>query len=205
LLKVILVRHGETEWNIIRRIQGGNSDTPLNENGQRQAAGVAVRLKTEPVKAIYSSPLQRALHTAQAIAQFHHNLEIETRPSLREIMVGELEGMWGAEMKLRFDQLLCQYGNDRSLVKLPGGESLGDVQKRAWETFQEITGKHTEGTVVLVTHYFVILSIICQVLNLPLNEITRMRSHPGTVSIIVVENGHARLELFNDGCHAVSN
>jgi broad specificity phosphatase PhoE len=201
LLKIFLVRHGETDWNMIRRIQGGASDIPLNEKGKKQAEGVAVRLKSEPIKAIYSSPLQRALHTAQAIARYH-DLPIETLPSLKEILVGELEGVSGSEMKLRFDQLICQTCQDRSLVKLPGGESLSDVQIRAWSTLQEISAKHVEGNLVLVSHYFVILSLICTVLNLPLFEIPHMRSQPGTLNIITFENGNSRLELFNDGCHA---
>ncbi len=69
MIKIILVRHGETEWNRVKRIQGSGSDTPLSEIGLGQAAAVALRLKNEKIQAIYSSPLQRALHTAQAIAQ----------------------------------------------------------------------------------------------------------------------------------------
>jgi broad specificity phosphatase PhoE len=203
LLKVILVRHGETDWNMIRRIQGGGSDIPLNERGKQQAEGVALRLKSEKIQAVYSSPLQRALHTARAIARYHQ-LEVQSLPSLKEIAVGELEGVTGSEMKLRFDQLLCQYSNDRSLVRLPGGESLTDVQKRAWDALQQIASQIGDGTLVLVTHYFVILAIICTVLNLPLTEITHMRSQPGTVSIVTFENGNSRLELFNDGCHAAN-
>ena len=204
MLKVILVRHGETDWNHVRRIQGGDSDTPLNETGKRQAKGVGLRLKDEKILAIYSSPLQRAMHTAQAIAQ-HHKITIEVKPTLKEIMVGEMEGMLAAEMKPRFDELICRSCGDKSTIKLPGGESISDVRKRAWDTLQEITSRHSEGTVVVVSHYFVILSLVCTVLNLPLNEITRMRSYPGTITIITVESDSIRLELFNDSCHTLNS
>jgi probable phosphoglycerate mutase len=126
LLRIILVRHGETEWNKVHRLQGGNSDTPLNELGKQQAENLAVRLRPEKIQAIYSSSLQRALHTAQAIARYH-GLEVHTLSSVKEIHVGELEGADSLTMKLRWDKLLCQ-DND-------GGRAMGriisDVQDRA--------------------------------------------------------------------------
>ena len=107
MVKIILVRHGETEWNKVKRIQGSASDTPLNEIGKAQAERVALRLKNEKIQAIYSSPLQRALHTAQAIARYHQ-LEVNQTPSLKEINVGELEGVFSADMKVRFDEFICR-------------------------------------------------------------------------------------------------
>ena len=88
MVKVILVRHGETDWNRARRIQGGNSDTQLNQNGRQGAESLALRLKPEKIQAIYTSPLQRARETAQAIAQYHQ-LEVKIEPTLKEIEVGE--------------------------------------------------------------------------------------------------------------------
>jgi broad specificity phosphatase PhoE len=201
--KFILVRHGETEWNTIKRIQGGASDTPLNETGRRQAAGLALRLKDEKVQAIYSSPLQRALHTAQAIAQYHP-IPIHQLPDLKEIDVGELEGKMGSELKVRFDEFICRNGNSEDLVKLPGGESLSDVQKRAWDTVTGIAGQHSEGTVIVVTHYFVIITIVCRVLNLPLPQVIRLRLNTGSITSFTMD-GHdsARLELFNEACHTL--
>lgn len=199
MVKIILVRHGETEWNKIKRIQGGSSDTPLNETGERQAELIGLRLKGEKIRAIYSSPLQRALHTAQAISRYHQ-LTINTLPALKEVDVGELEGRMGAELKIRFDEFICRSGQEA--VQLPGSELLCDVQKRAWDTIQSIKNQHSEGTVVVVTHYFVIMAIVCQVLNLPLYQITRLRLSTGSISSITLDGDNsARLELFNDGCH----
>ena len=92
MVQVILVRHGETDWNKSLRIQGGNSDTELNEKGQQQAEWLGLRLKQERIQAVYSSPLKRALDTAQAIAH-HHQLEVQIEPALKELNVGELEGV----------------------------------------------------------------------------------------------------------------
>ncbi len=200
MIKFILVRHGETEWNKVRRIQGSSSDTPLSEKGKRQAEGAGLRLKDEKITAVYSSPLQRALYTARAIAR-HHHLEVTALPSLKEISAGTLEGALAADLKMRFDEFLCR-NDHQGLVTLPEGESLGDVQKRVWDTIKTISSKHPGGTVVIVSHYFVIMSIICQVLGLPLSQITRLRLSTGTVSSFTLDSDdNMRLELFNDGCH----
>lgn len=201
MVKIILVRHGETGWNKTHRIQGAGSDIPLNEVGLRQAESVALRLKDEKIEAIYCSPLGRALNTAQAIAR-HHALEVNPLPSLREMEVGELEGVYSADLKLRFDELICQQGDDPVKGKLPGGESICDVQNRAWDTVGSIAGKHADGTVVIVTHYFVIMSLVCRILNLPLSRIPHLRLSPGTITTFTLDGaGGSRLELFNDGCH----
>jgi broad specificity phosphatase PhoE len=201
LVKVILVRHGETAWNVEHRIQGSASDIPLSELGRHQADCIASRLKGEKVDAIYSSPLQRALDTAKAIAH-QHQLEVHPLPELKEINAGELEGVLAADLKLRFDIFICQNAQDPELGRLPGGESVCDVQKRAWRVIQDIALQHTEGTVVVVTHYFVILSLVCQILNLPLPQIARLRLSTGSLTAFTLDGQQgARLELFNDGCH----
>jgi len=200
MVKIILVRHGETEWNKIRRIQGGESDTPLNETGRHQAVALAARLKDEKIDAVFSSPLQRALRTAQTIADCHH-LEVSALPSLKEIQVGELEGRLASDLLLRFDEFLCGDGAGKKPVRPPGGETAEDVQKRAWDTIIDITARQPEGTLVVVSHYFVIMTVICRVLNLPVSQMVRLRLSTGTLSAFTMENDKMRLELFNDGCH----
>jgi broad specificity phosphatase PhoE len=198
--KIILVRHGETDWNRIRRIQGGDSDTPLNETGQRQAKALACRLKDETITAVFSSPLQRAFQTAQAIAAYH-NLEVSPLPSLKEIKVGDLEGRLASDLVLRFDEFLCGDGCEKKPQQTPGGESAEDVQKRAWDTITGLASQQPEGTLVVVSHYFVIMTIICRILNLPVSQMVRLRLSTGTISTFTIEKGNLRLELFNDGCH----
>jgi broad specificity phosphatase PhoE len=202
LVKVILVRHGETDWNKALRIQGSSSDTPLSETGKRQAEEVALKLKDENIRAIYSSPLQRALHTAQAIARYHPHLNITPNPHLKEINAGALEGLPAAELHCRLDEYLCHHDQNNQLVQLPGGESLCDVQERAWETLKGYLDTHSEGKIVVVTHYFVIMSIICKVLNLPLAEIVHLKLDTGTISTFAMDNHVPRLILFNYACHS---
>jgi len=200
LVKVILVRHGETDWNLSRRIQGGNSDTPLNQRGRQQAEGLALRLKQEKIQAIYSSPLQRARDTAQAIARYHQ-LPVEIEPSLKEIEVGELEGVSITEVGKHLSELLVKHKQGEELPRIPGGESVTEVQQRVWGTIQCLVDKHREGVLVVVAHYFTVLTAICAVLNLPLAEIDRLRLSSSGISIINFDGQTPRLMLFNDTCH----
>jgi broad specificity phosphatase PhoE len=200
MVKIILVRHGETDWNKVHRIQGGASDVPLNEVGLHQAWQVAERLKNEKIEAVYSSPLQRALYTAREIAH-HHHLDVSPLAAFREIDAGSLEGFPSTELKLRFDEYICRDNHVQTSGKYPLGEYICDVQKRSWDAVKDIL-THNQGTVVIVTHYFVIMTLVCQILGLPLIQIGRFRLGQGTITVFTVdENDGGRLELFNDGCH----
>ena len=200
MLRVILVRHGETDWNQERRVQGSGSDRQLTETGRQQAESIGLRLKQEGIQAIYSSPLQRALDTAQAIAR-HHQAEAQIEPSLNEIDAGELEGIPTKKIGSYLNQLLARERRDESVSKLYGGEMLTEVQQRAWSTIQRLVDKHRDGAIVVVSHYFVILSIICSVLGLPLSEMGRLKLEVGSISTIVFDERGAKLALFNDNCH----
>jgi probable phosphoglycerate mutase len=192
--RIILVRHGETDWNKEKRIQGGLSNTPLNDLGRKQAENLALKFRQDNVRAIYSSPLDRSLNTARAIARYHR-LEVSIEPSLREIEAGELEGMTTSDMGRRLSELLTQQG---VATRLPGGESLAEVQQRSWDTVRRLSKQHPDGVLVLVSHYFVILSVICSVLGLHLSHIRRLRLANGSVSIINLDDQVPWLELFND-------
>lgn len=192
--RIILVRHGETDWNKEKRIQGGLSNTPLNDLGRKQAEKLALRLRQDDIRAVYSSPLDRSLDTARAIARYHR-LEVSIEPSLREIEAGELEGVTTSDMGRRLSELLTQHG---VATRLPGGESLAEVQRRSWDAIRRLSRKHPDGILVLVSHYFVILAIVCSVLGLPLPRIRRLRLSNGSISIISLDGQVPLLERFND-------
>ena len=200
MVQVILIRHGETEWNRIHRIQGGNSDIPLNKTGKHQAKCLAVRLKSEPIQAIYSSPLQRSFSTAQAIARYHR-LEVRVEPDIREFDLGELEGVKIGELNKSYREILFTNSAGEVLPRVPGGESLREVQERAWGAIQRMVSLHTDGAIAVVGHYFVIIAIICRALNLPLLEMGRLRLAAASMSMLTFEGQFPRLLLFNDICH----
>jgi len=203
-LKLILVRHGETYWNDERRIQGGDSDIELNDTGLEQARKLAAFLENEPITAILSSPLQRAIATAEVIAG-HHQLPVEIDQGLRELKVGELEGMSVSNLSTTFSQFLMQWWQDGGAVKLPNGESLVELQQRAWKAVERLlerhktSPEHNEGTtLVVVSHYFVTLAIILKALNLPLDCFTKFKVDLGGVSILEIQDYGTRLVTFND-------
>ncbi|NWF77109.1 MAG: histidine phosphatase family protein [Chloroflexi bacterium] len=206
-MKLILVRHGETHWNEERRIQGGDSDIELNDTGLEQARRLAAFLQNEPIIAILSSPLRRATATAEVIAS-RHRLPVEVDQGFRELRVGELEGISVSDLGTTFSQFLMRWWQDRGATKLPNGESLVELQERAWKAVERllersrlvgVNPEHNEGTtVVVVSHYFVILAIILKALNLPLDCFTKFKVDPGGVSILEFRNYGARLVTFND-------
>ncbi len=203
-MKLILVRHGETHWNEAGLVQGGDSDIELNNTGLEQARKLAAFLKNEPITAILSSPLQRAITTAEVIAS-HHQLPLEIDQGLRELKVGDLEGMSISNLRTTFSQFLMQQWQDREAIKLPNGESLVELQQRAWKVIEGLLERHKtspehseDTTVVVVSHYFVTLAIILKALNLPLDCFTKFKLDLGGVSILEFRDYGARLVTFND-------
>ena len=196
MARIILARHGETEWNKLMRVQGGKSDIPLNDVGIAQAQGARDFLETETFRAVYASPLCRALETARIITQ-GRGLEITTLPELVEIDAGEYEGIFTSDLGRRFSQVVTELDDNAELPCAPGGESLSMVQERGWKTMEDIFAKHNGETVLVVTHYFVILAIICKVLNLPLVNVSRFWMATGSISAINLNGSVPRLEWFN--------
>lgn len=196
-MKLILVRHGETYWNEEKRVQGGDSDIELNDTGFEQARKLATFLRNEPIATILSSPLKRAIATAEVIAS-HHQLPIKIDERLSELKVGELEGVSVSNLGTTFSQFLIQWWQNRGSEVLPDGETLVELQQRAWKVIEGILQEHKDSTVVVVSHYFVILAIILKALDLPLDCFAKFRVDPGGVSIIEFQDYGARLVTFND-------
>ena len=203
-MKLILVRHGETYWNKEGLVQGGDSDIELNDTGLEQARKLAAFLESEPITAILSSPLQRAIATAEAIAN-HHQLPVEIDQGLKELKVGELEGISISNLSTTFSQFLMQWWQDKGSTKLPNGESIVELQQRAWKVIEDLLERHKtnpehnkDTTVVIVSHYFVTLAIILKALNLPLDFFTKFKLDLAGVSILEFRDYGARLLLFND-------
>lgn len=199
-VKLVLIRHGETPWNPVRRIQGGSSDIALSELGEKQVKKLGQALSDMDIYAVYSSPLKRALVTAKAIAEYH-DLDVKVEQDLRELEVGELEGVAAETVATNFSHFLINWRREDGSTQLPGGESLLDLQSRAWATVQRILAD-AQGTVVIVSHYFVILTIICQALGLAPSTIRHFRVGVGSISTLDFKDGVSPyLTLLGDTCH----
>jgi len=203
-LKLVLIRHGETHWNKDGLVQGGESDIQLNDTGLGQARKLAAFLENESITAVLSSPLQRATATAEVIASLHQ-LPIEIDQGLRELKVGDLEGTSISKLTTTFSQFLLQRWQDREIMRLPNGESLVELQGRAWEVIERLLerygsspGHNRNTSVVIVSHYFVTLAIILKALGLPLDYLIRFKVDLGGLSVLEFRDYGARLVTFND-------
>ena len=163
MTQIILARHGETEWNV-EQIFRGRIDIELNETGVRQAELLAEYLSNLKIDAVYSSPLKRALKTAEMIAS-HHKLDVEIAPGLIDFDYGKWQGLPHQEVKDKYKELYGKWLKNPHQVKMPDGESLNDVRERALSVVDDVVAKY-EGTVVLVSHRVVNKVLICALLGL---------------------------------------
>ena len=146
------IRHGETDWNAEGRWQG-HAPVPLNETGLAQAAALKHYLAAKNVRfdALYSSPASRAMQTAQAVAEAAQ-LEIQPEARLREVDLGEWQGLTRSEACAWDGKRFAEFEADRYNVPPPGGETRLQLMIRAREAFDAITARHSGAYVALVTH-----------------------------------------------------
>ena len=150
MTRFCLVRHGETEWNVQRRIQG-NLDLPLNATGMMQAHAAARGLVEAGIERIYSSDLARARQTAEAAAQ-HIGLPLNLCEQLRERRFGIFEGLTYDEAKRRFPDVHARFESRASGFAIPGGESLQQFAARVETALRRLASDHPGQTVLVVTH-----------------------------------------------------
>ncbi|MDP2606949.1 MAG: histidine phosphatase family protein [Deltaproteobacteria bacterium] len=168
-MQIVLVRHGATDWNLQGRCQGV-TDRELSEVGVRQAEQIAALLSSESIQAIYSSDLRRARQTADLISQ-PHNLPVLIEENIRELNHGALEGLTFNEIKQSYSEFLARWRTEPAEIQVPGGEKLTDVAERAWEGVARIAERHVAAeSIVVVSHNFPILGIVCRVTGTHLNN-----------------------------------
>lgn len=199
-MRLILVRHGETCWNSERRIQGCRTDSELSEKGKDQAKRIALALRSQNITAIYSSSLKRAMDVAHMVAKTH-GLVVNIAPELNEIDAGELEGLSEKDLIEKHGEFWKEWVKCNPSLHAPGGESLKELQKRAWQTIQRLREKHPDEVVAVVSHLFTILTIICQALGLDLRHINHLRQDAAAINILELTRQRNSLLLLNDICH----
>ena len=198
-MRLILVRHGETMWNRENRILG-HTDIELSEKGRKQAKRLGVALKDEDVTAIYSSSLRRARETADEIARYHH-LEVIPEDAFMELDAGELDGLTFEEVMKRYGEFLKEWANNASSLKIPGGESIAEVQRRAWSAVSKLVDIHANETVIVVSHSLAIQSMINKALEMNLSNLRRLRLDLASISILNFGKSGISLLLYNYTCH----
>jgi broad specificity phosphatase PhoE len=185
MTEIILARHGETEWNI-KEMFRGRTDVKLDEAGIKQAESLSQYLRDSPIEAIYSSPLWRALKTAEIIAS-NQRLEVTIAPGLIDFDYGDWQGLSRYEVKDKYKGLYTEWLKNPHRVRMPGGENLNEVRKRAMRVVREVIAGYS-GTVVLVSHRVVNKVLICALLGLDNSHFWNIRQDIGAITIFNYEN-----------------
>jgi len=200
MTRIILVRHGETEWNRVERFRG-RADVPLNETGLAQAEATGRRIAAEwrPL-AIYSSPLSRAFKTAEAIA-WHFELPVQIHQGLTDIDYGQWQGLTPDEVKERWPGDIGAWYNAPHTAHIPGGETLAALRARAMRTVNELASLHEDQTIVLVSHTVINRIILLGVLGLGNDRFWRLRQDTCAINTFEVEGGFFTIGSLNETYH----
>jgi len=198
MLHLILVRHGETEWNVQHRYQG-QSDVSLSELGQRQAQHVAGRLADQKIDAMYASDLKRAWETAGAIAE-KKGLEILPDPRLRELKFGILEGLTFEEAEKQYPEMIAAWLDDFNNTP-EGAETIDQFNMRIVSFLDDIKRKHAEQVLLLVGHGGSLSEILRVVLGLSPERRWYIEMDNASLSEVLIADDYVALKHINDTCH----
>ena len=200
MTRLILVRHGETEWNRVERFRG-RADVQLNRTGLAQAEVTARRIRAGwQVTAVYCSPLSRAARTAQAIAT-PFQLAATSLQDLIDIDYGEWQGKSPEEVASLWPDLLSAWYEKPHTMRIPGGESLDDIRVRCGRAVRQIAAQHQGSSAAVVGHTVINRVILLDILNLGNDRFWRIRQDTCAINEIEVEGDEFTLVSMNDTCH----
>jgi broad specificity phosphatase PhoE len=199
LPRLIIVRHGETDWNK-DRVFRGRLDIPLNDVGRNQAEATAEALKTIPVSAVVSSPLVRATETAGKIAR-DHNLEVQIDHRLIDLNYGEWQGLSETEVKKLYPGLYQEWQLRPHVARIPGGETLENVRRRVMALVKDCV-EYPGGVVVSVAHRVVNKIMVLSLLGLENSAFWNIRQDTCAINSFDYEpeRGFVCVSV-NDTCH----
>ena len=187
--RLLLVRHGETDWNRQGRFQG-QIDIPLNENGRAQAAAAGEYLKAVRFDRAYTSSMARPRQTAEGILQHHPGVPLTSVPHLVEIGHGEWEGRLEEEISATWPELLADWKRAPETVQMPAGETIHDVWDRSLKGWHTIASSlHPDETALVVAHDAVNKTILCALLGLSPADIWAVKQGNGGVTVIDYPHG----------------
>ncbi|MBN1486352.1 MAG: alpha-ribazole phosphatase [Anaerolineae bacterium] len=199
MLRLLLTRHGLTEWNVEQRHQG-DTDVPLNDTGRNQAKALARRLAQEKVDIIYTSDLSRARETAQEVARLKP-VPLYADKRLRELAFGEWQGLTHDQIVQRDPELWQAWLNDRMNNCAPGGETLAEFAERTRSLLTELIAKHQDQTALLVAHGGNVSVMLCLLLNLSPQSYWQFRVRNTSLSELLLYDKGAIIQYLNDTHH----
>ena len=185
-MKLYFIRHGETDWNLLGKIQGSH-DIPLNETGLRQAEELSRRLIEQGYRftKIYTSQQQRAFKTAEILSQYV-NMEVTPVKGLEEVNLGDWEGLSWSEVKLKFPEEYNAWYHNRRYARAPRGESYQDLLDRLLPAIHTILQTNSDH-VAIVTHGAVVMSLQCYLTDTPFQEMKKFA--PENTAVVEIDSG----------------
>jgi len=198
-LRLLLLRHAETDWNRERRYQGW-TDTGLSDVGRAQAVAVGRFLAHHPLAAVWSSPLRRALDTAVAIAA-RQDLAVQVDPAFRELSFGEWEGLTVDQVMSRFPDQYKLWQDAPHLVARPGGETLKEARERVLDGLAALRTAHDGQTVCVVAHGVTVRILILEALGLGLERLWSLHASPTGLSELEFRDDWTALHRMNTLVH----
>lgn len=172
MLELLLIRHGQTDWNAIQKVMG-RQPIPLNATGRRQAEELAAFLAGARLDAIIASPVRRTMETAEIVARRHPGIVVEEDEGLAEIDYGDWVNLTFAELTEQHGETWRRYHEDPNDLVLPGGESMPQVVERVAAVVARVRARFADGRVALVSHADIIKLLLLELLGLEVRNILR--------------------------------
>lgn len=199
MMRLILVRHGQTEWNASGRYQG-QSNVALSETGRKQAMFLAERFPVKALDAIYASDLDRARETAECVGQ-RLGVAVCSEPAFRELSFGDWEGLTYQEISSRWPKEANKLFTAPDELVIPHGETFRELQKRALDQIHLIYEKHIDQTVAIFAHGAINKTILAGLMHIPLHYLWSLRQDNTAVNILRLDSGYVMVELINSTSH----
>ena len=204
MIRIILVRHGQTAYNKQDMIRG-QADVPLDETGLAQAGATAARIAAEwKPAALYASPLRRAVQTAQPIAD-RLGLEVRTVADLTDMDFGQWQGLRYTEVRQRWPEMSHAWSTAPHTVTFPNGESLARVRQRGISAVHRIIAQHPDRDVVIIGHTVLNRVLLCAMLDLDDSHHWRIGQDTCAVNLIEWRDEQFFIGSLNDTCHLRTN
>lgn len=201
--KIYLIRHGESQWNVIRKIQG-QKDISLTDKGVEQAKLIGDRLTKEKIDKIYSSDLERAYNTAKIIG---NKIGINPIPKkdFREINFGVWEGLSNDKMMAEYYDEVYLWRKEPEKLKIEGGETLQEVQIRAMKCLEKIVDTSNDESILIVSHGVTLKTIILGLLDMDLMYFKNLTINNVGLTIVEFREYNKVLRVLNDTSHVKEN
>lgn len=199
MTQLVLIRHAQNDFVRTGRLAGWLPEVHLNEEGQKQAAALGQRLASAKLSAIYSSPLERAVETAQAIADHHAGMQVQAVEGIGEVRFGDWTGK--RLMQLARTRLWRVVQSYPSGARFPDGESFFEVQYRMVTTIESLAARHPSGRIAIVAHSDVIKIVLAHYAGVHLDLFQRFVISPASISIVHLGRMGPSIVRINDTAH----